>query len=95
LGRRVPVLLLSRDEQGAIFKGGPDKGWKRFDEKYPGSPGRVTISRAGLNRDRSLALFYMDVSRGPLNGEGQLYVVRKDGDEWVEQPIRIGPSWMS
>jgi hypothetical protein len=95
LGRHVPVHLLSREEQEAIFKGGPDKGWKRFYEKYPNSPGCVTISRVGLNRDKNLALFYMGVMRGSLNGEGQLYVIKKEGDEWVEQPISIGPSWES
>jgi hypothetical protein len=44
------VRLFSRDEHDAIFKSGPDIGWKRFYEKYPGSPGITTVSRVGLNR---------------------------------------------
>jgi hypothetical protein len=95
LGRHVPVRLLSREEYHAIFTDGPDENWKRFYKRYPDATGIITISRVGLSRDKVLALFYMGVVRGPLNGEGQLNVVKKKGDEWVEQPIRIGPSWVS
>ena len=42
------------------------EGWKRFYAKYPGSPGIITVSRVGLNRDKTLAFFYVEVGWGTL-----------------------------
>jgi hypothetical protein len=95
LGRHVPVHLLGRAEHGKIFADGPDENWERFYKRFPGSPGLITVSRVGLNREKNLALFYMGVMGGSLNGGGQLHVVKKEADKWVEQPISIGPSWQS
>jgi hypothetical protein len=95
LSRHLPVRVLSREEHKAIFTANPDDNWKRFYERYPDAPGIITVSRVGLNRDKNLALFYMGVGRGSLNAGGQLYVLKKEGDEWVDQRISIGPSWQS
>jgi hypothetical protein len=95
LTKHLPAHLLSRAEQGAIFTGGPDGNWKRFYEKYPGSPGIITVSRVGLNREKNRALFHMGWMAGSLQGHGELYVLKKEGDEWVDQRIDLGSSWDS
>jgi len=95
LARQVPLHLITREEQGVIFEAGPDDGWKAFDQKYAGSPGIITVSRVGLNRSKDMAMFYLGFQRAPLNGHGQLHVVKKVDGEWVELPVSIGPSWES
>lgn len=95
LARHVPSHLLSRAEHGAIFTGDADDNWKRFYDKYSGSPGIITVSRVGLDREKNRALFYLGQGHGPLNGHGQLYVLKREGDEWVDQQVELGPSWTS
>lgn len=95
MSRHLPAGLLSREERKAFFSDSTDEGWKRFHEKYPGSPGIITVSRVGLNRDKTLAFFYVGVGQGPLSGHGQLHVLKKEGDAWVELPVEIVPSWVS
>lgn len=94
LTRHLPTVLLSMKDKKTLFSESGD-GWKTFYEKYPGSPGIITVSRVGLNRDRTLALLYLGNQRHWLNGEGRLHVLKKEGDVWVEQPVAIGPSWVS
>ena len=66
-----------------------------FYAKYPASPGIITVSRVGLNRDKTSAFFYVGVSQGTVLGQGQLHVLRKEGDAWVELPVEIEPWWIS
>ena len=88
--------MLGREERDAIFtKGDPDENGKRFRERYPNSPGIITVSRVGLNRDTTVAVFDLGWVCGPLCGHGRLHVVKKEGDEWVEQRVQIGPMWTS
>jgi hypothetical protein len=93
--RHLPASLLTAGERKAIFSVSSDDVWKPFYTKYPGSPGIITVSRVGLNRDKTLAIFYVGNQRHLLLGEGQLHVLKKEGDVWVELPILIGPSWNS
>jgi hypothetical protein len=30
-----------------------------------------------------------------LAGHGQIYVLRKVGGKWVDEPVGIGPSWIA
>jgi hypothetical protein len=95
LTKHLPAHLLSRAERGAVFTGNADDNWKRFYEKYPGATGILTVSRVGLNREKDRALFYLGQGHGSLSGHGQLYVLKKEGDEWVDQRIDLGSSWDS
>jgi hypothetical protein len=95
LTRLLPAQLMSREEGGAIFSEDADANWQHFYEAYPDSAGLLTISRVGLSRDRTRALFYLGQVRGSLDGHGQLHVLEKEGDEWVERRVRIGSSWES
>jgi hypothetical protein len=93
LAQHLPVVLLTPEEEEAIFSGLPDEGWKRFYVKYPDAYGKITVSRVGLNRDNTLALFYLGVGQGMLLGHGQLHVLKKEGDTWVELPVKSFPAW--
>jgi len=42
-----------------------------------------------------MAFFYVGLGCGSLCGQGQLHVLKKEGDEWVEMPVEILPSWVS
>jgi hypothetical protein len=95
LTRHLPASLLTAGEREAIFSVPADDVWKPFYAKYPGSPGIITVSRVGLNRDKNLAIFYVGNQRQLLLGEGRLHVLKKEGDVWVELPDAIGPSWIS
>ena len=63
LTRHLPASLLTSGEREAIFS--VSDGWKRFYTKYPGSPGIITVSRVGLNRDKTLAFFYVGNPESP------------------------------
>jgi hypothetical protein len=95
LTRLLPAELMGPDEGGAIFSEDADTNWQNFYEAYPGSAGLITISRVGLSRDRTRALFYLGEVRGSTDGHGQLHLLEKEGDEWVERRVRIGSSWES
>jgi hypothetical protein len=92
LTRHLPASLLTLNERKALFSGFADEGWKRFYAKYPDAYGIITVSRVGLNRDKTLAFFYVGVGQGTLLGHGQLHVL-KEGDAWIELPIDIGGAW--
>jgi hypothetical protein len=95
LGSRVPMQLFGGKDSVAIFHTDPDAGWTRFYQKYPGAPGIITVSRVGFNGAKNLAMFYVGRTSGSLNGYAQIYVMKKQGDKWVETKIQIGPSWVS
>jgi hypothetical protein len=95
LTRLLSARLMSPEEGGAIFSEDADNNWSNFYEAYPDSAGLVTVSRVGLSPDKKRALFYVGQVRGALDGHGQLHVLEKEGDEWVERRVRIGSSWES
>jgi hypothetical protein len=95
LTRLLPAELMGPDEGGAIFSEDADTNWQNFYDAYPGSAGLITISRVGLSRDKTRALFYLGEVRGSEDGHGQLHLLEKEGDEWVERRVRIGSSWES
>jgi hypothetical protein len=93
LTRHLPASLLTLGERKAIFSGLADDGWKRFYAKYPDAYAIITVSRVGLNRDRTMAFFYVAVGSSPHSGHGQLHVLKKEDEAWVELPIDIGTTW--
>jgi len=98
LGQRLHVRLLSRIELNRLFAETPlehPDGWEKFYAKYPSSPGIITLSRVGFNQSGDLALLYVGVQRGWVDGDGQIHVFRKLGGEWKEANTRLGSSWVS
>lgn len=98
LQKQLPVVLLKQEELKAIFAARPGQkgdGWQRFYDKYPGSPGIITISRVGLNRRGDKAMVHLLLSRGSLSAYGRIYVLHKQDGKWVEVPVYIGGILMS
>jgi hypothetical protein len=98
LGTRLHLILLSSVESDSFFSAHPDQkpdGWDRFYAKYPKSPGIITISRVGFNRKGDMAMLYVGSQSHWLAGSGQIYVFRKQDGKWDEQPVFIGPMWVS
>lgn len=98
LRARLPVVLLRGSELDSFFavdhNEKPD-GWDRFYAKYPKSPGIITISRVGFNSRGDLAMFYIGSQRHWLAGSGSIHVMRRQGNQWVEEPVSIGRLWVS
>ena len=98
LGSRLRLKLLSRAELDSLFsakqKQKPD-GWDKFYAKYPKSPGIITISRVGFNRGGDIAMLYVGSQSHWLAGSGQIRVFRKQNGKWVEEPVSVGPQWVS
>ncbi len=95
LTRHLPASLLPLAEEKAIFFDSANAGWDRFYAKYPKAYGIITVSRVGLNRDKTLAFFYVGEGQAPVLGLGQIHVLKKEGDEWVELPVEIRPFWIA
>jgi hypothetical protein len=93
LTKHLPASLLTPAENQAFFS--LDDGWKRFYAKYPGSGGIITVSRVGLNRDKTVAFFYLGLACGSLCGHGTIHVLKKEGDAWVELRVGNFPEWFS
>jgi len=91
----LPATLLTPGERSAIFSGQADDGWKRLYAKYPTAYAIITVSRVGVNPKRTLAMFYMAVGSGSLGGHGQIHILKKVNDAWIELPIDIGVTWMA
>jgi hypothetical protein len=98
IGSRLHAKLISRAEVNAFFSAKPYQkpdGWDKFYSTYPHSPGIIAVSRVGFNRKGNIAMLYMGSSQHWLAGSGKIYVFRKRGGKWVEEPFSIGPIWFS
>lgn len=95
LSANFPLHLFTKSERETIFTKGPDHNWQQFYKKYAGNLGIFEVSRVGFNRNRTIALFYLGWSGGPLAGDGRLYVMRKTKAGWTVLPVSIGPAWVS
>ena len=85
---RVDYALIGQEELDNFLKPPPSdgnsllKGWERFYEKYPHSPGYLMLSRIGYNAGRDEAMVYSARCCGALCGEGRYILVTKDRDGW-------------
>ncbi len=80
---RRPVVSMSaevRQRMRAIRN--PAKYWAAFFDEFPGTPGRIEVSRVGLSPDGRSALVLVEYGCGGMCG-GTLYLlVQRDGDRW-------------
>jgi hypothetical protein len=58
LSLSVPYVLIGNKEMDAIFHRDRD-GWHEFYKRYANSPGTITLSRVGFNRELNGALVYI------------------------------------
>ncbi len=77
----VDYVLMSQDELHQITS---ESNWGDvLNEKYPGSHGYLIFSRVGFNNTLDQALIYVGEVRGPLNGNGDYYLMEKQNGQWV------------
>ncbi len=55
--------LIDKEEHDEIFRKPESKGWIVYHERYPDSPGILTLSRAGFNPKMNNALVYVVTQR--------------------------------
>ena len=77
----VEYVLIDTGEMSEIFNDFED-GWEEFYNRYPGSPGITTLSRAGFNQEGTEALVYMGAQFHYLAGAGNLYRLEKQDGVW-------------
>jgi hypothetical protein len=69
--------------------------WDLFFDKFPFTGGLHEISRPGISTEKTVAILYIGVVRGGLNGSGRLVIFKKEGGRWVRQSKSIGNYWIS
>lgn len=87
----VPVKLISDEEFQQLVPSAAD--WSGFYEAFPGSPGLLTFSRVGFNRDLTQAVVYLSQVAGPLGGEGVFVLLQKENGVWT--PTEEITVWIS
>ena len=75
------VVFLSEEEVTQLFNIGLD-GWNKFNKKYPGANGIITLSRVGFNKEKTQALVYVGISCGGLCGGGSFMFLEKRNGKW-------------
>jgi hypothetical protein len=91
---KIKYLLVKDEEIDALFKDTVMGGWAAFNKKYPKSSGILSLSRVGINADKTQALVYKGWSCGGLCGGGGYTLLTKKKGVWVVGPS-IGPTWVS
>ena len=93
----VKHILISRSEMKLLFdkerKKEEKDGWSLFYEKYPHSPGIITLSLPGFSRDGKTAVIYMGNQSHWLAGHGGIYVYQNKNGEWKQETEL--PEWIS
>lgn len=57
--------------------------WYKFIEHYPNSDGFYSFTRVGYDRNKKLAVVYVEYSCGPTCGDGRLYLLEYIEKKWV------------
>ncbi|MGB7207176.1 MAG: hypothetical protein WBD27_00815 [Pyrinomonadaceae bacterium] len=66
-----------------FFAGGDcEIGWKAFYKKYPGSQGYLQFSRVGFDDKKEFAIVEFAYTKGCLEGEGHLLILRSVDGQW-------------
>jgi len=80
----VPYTLISLQELASSFPP-TAPGWDKFYAKYPGSQGRLALSRVGFNQAKDTAVLYTEYGRGATDGEGDVVLMKKTAGRWTVQ----------
>ena len=57
-------------------------GWRDFYEESPNSPGLISLSRVGFNREKNGALVYITHIWGHGGGRGYLVLLKRKNGKW-------------
>jgi hypothetical protein len=64
-------------------------GWRDFYERYPNSPGLISLSRVGFNREKNGALVYITHTWGDSGGNAYLMLLKREKGKWKVQHREI------
>ena len=98
---KIPVVLLSASERDNIFsvegdgaskRAGAD-GFNELNRLYPGAVAFMHVSRIGFDAKKTQALVYVGFVCGGLCGQGQFFLLVKEGSIWRIR--HAATSWVS
>ena len=84
LSLSVPYVLIGSKEMEDIFQIDRD-GWDEFYQRYPDSPGTITLSRVGFNSYMNRALVYIGIQSHWRAGSGHFVLLLKENAAWKVQ----------
>ncbi len=73
--------LLSKADFDRLVKG--RSGFAELRVEFPRAKQIVSFSHIGFNQSREEALVFVECVRGPLDGDGSLFVLRKMDGRWI------------
>ena len=75
------VMLLSFERLRQLIPDSSDASWNQFRHSWPQIDAIVRLTTPAISMGRT-ALLYVTVTRGPLHGEGILYVLANSDGRW-------------
>ena len=77
-----PVVFITEEQAGELFKSGDEAGWEVFHTRFPDAQGIYTLSRVGFNEEGNQALVYMGLQSQDFTG-GYYSFLGKDEGMWT------------
>ena len=84
ISTRADHELLSQQARSELFNSSePNKNWRQFKSRFPGSTGILRVSRPGIDDTTNSALIYMEFECGAKCGSGRLVnLVQSSSGTW-------------
>ncbi len=79
------VRFITLEEENRIFR--THKGWAEFHRRYGNGASLVTVSRVGLNAEKTLALLYVTSGVAAMGGGGAVYTYERSGGKWKRKAV--------
>lgn len=80
---KVEYTLVDRKKLRKFFSDST-LNWKGFYQKYPNSPGYISFSKVGFDKDMTHAFVYMNSSCGGLCGAENYELLTKENGVWKQ-----------
>lgn len=77
------VKIITKSELDVFFANGGTEGYTRLWKEFPDASALASLSLPGYSLDRSLALLYVNIGRGPFDVQGKVLILRKLSRQWV------------
>ena len=84
------LTLVPKQQIDSIFKQRGSKGWKEFDERFPGNTGVIAVSAVAFNATKSQAYLYVSFNCGATCGSGGFHLLEKKQGKWTEIGLGCG-----
>jgi hypothetical protein len=76
----IPWKAFDSSEMRGQFPAG---GWFAFYQRYPGSPGLLSVSSIGFNERGDCALVYLAYAYSVDGGQGHIFFLKKRSAKWT------------